>query len=344
MDIIVLAGGYSYEREVSLASGSLIANALLENGHRVLLMDLYLGLKGVSTFEEAYQEYRKETYSFQVKKELPDLEEVRKLKNDPNELIGEKVIAICQSADTVFLALHGEIGENGKLQAVFDLYDIKYTGSDYFGSALAMNKVASKEVMRTHKVLTPDWCLLERPEEESTISAPCVVKPNDNGSSIGVSLVEREENLQKTIEETRQYSSSILIEEKINGREFSVGILGDEALPPIEIIPKTGFYDYENKYQEGATIEICPAEITSEEDHQLKSLAKKVHQILRLGYYSRIDFIIDERGEIYCIEANSLPGMTPTSLFPQEAAAYGLSYNELCEKLVQSAISECEIG
>lgn len=340
MDIVVLAGGYSFEREVSLASGSLIANALLENGHRVLLMDLYLGLKGVSTFEEAYSQYRKEEYSFQVKKELPDLKEIKKLKENPNELIGENVLSICQSADVVFLALHGEIGENGKLQAVFDLYNINYTGSDYFGSALAMNKVASKEIMRNHNILTPDWCLLESREEEWTISAPCVVKPNDNGSSIGVSLVDRENNLEETIEQTRKYSSSILIEEMIHGREFSVGILGDEILPPIEIIPKTGFYDYENKYQEGATIEICPAEITDEEDQQLKQLAKQVHHILRLGDYSRIDFIINDKGEIYCIEANSLPGMTPTSLFPQEAAAIGLSYNELCERLVHSAISD----
>jgi D-alanine-D-alanine ligase len=340
MDIIVLAGGYSFEREVSLASGSLIANALLENGHRVLLLDLYLGLKDVTTFEEAYQKYQKSEYSFKVKKELPNLEQVKELKDKPNELIGENVLPICQSADAVFLALHGEIGENGKLQAVFDLYDIKYTGSDYFGSALAMNKVASKEMMRTHGILTPQWCLLEEEEHPQNITAPCVVKPNDSGSSIGVSIVEKEEDLPQTIKEAQKYSTSILLEEKITGREFSVGILGEKVLPPIEIIPKKGFYDYENKYQEGATIEICPAEITEEENQQLTALARKVHHVLRLGYYSRIDFIIDEKGKAYCIEANSLPGMTPTSLFPQEAFAIGLSYNELCEELIQSAVSD----
>lgn len=340
MDVVVLAGGLSYERDVSLASGSLIANALIENGHRVLLIDLYLGLKDTQSFEEAYKIHKKEKFEFNVKKELPDLEEIKKLKEKPNELIGENVIPIGQSADAVFLALHGEIGENGKLQALFDLYDIKYTGSNYFGSALAMNKVASKEIMRQYKVMTPDWIFLKVEETVPSFPVPCVVKPNENGSSIGVFIVEDSKDLVQTIHETRKYSSSILLEEKIEGREFSVGVLKDKVLPPVEIIPKKGFYDYENKYQEGATIEICPAEIAKEVEERLKECARKVHNSLRLGPYSRTDFIIDNAGEIYCIESNTLPGMTPTSLYPKEAAAIGISYNELCNELIYSALEK----
>lgn len=340
MDIVVLAGGYSYERDVSLASGSLAANALIENGHRVLLIDLYLGLNNVDTFEDAYNRFKKDHYTYEISKRLPDLDMLKKRKANPRELVGENIIPICQTADAVFLSLHGEIGENGQLQALFDLYGICYTGSDYFSSALAMNKFISKELMRQNNILTPDWELLKTAKDIPEMQAPCVVKPNANGSSIGISIIENNKELQEAINAAQAFSSSILLEKKVEGREFSVGILGNDALPVIEIIPKHGFYDYENKYQEGATHEICPAELDLEVTLRMQERAKKVHNILQLGYYSRIDFILDEDGKMYCIEANSLPGMTPTSLFPQEAAAANISFNELCEKLIQSAVEK----
>lgn len=340
MDIVVLAGGYSHEREVSLSSGSLIANALMENGHRVILLDLYFGTKEATSFEEAYQKLKKESYHYKVEKQIPDLNALKSQKEKPNELIGDNIIPISQSADLVFLSLHGELGENGQIQAVFDLYDITYTGTGYLGSAIAMNKILAKEVMRQNGVLTPEWDVLKEGVTHTSMSVPCVVKPDASGSSIGVYIIEDEKDLEEAIMKAKEYSPTVLIEEKIEGREFSVGVLDKEALPAIEIIPKTGFYDYENKYQEGATEEVCPAEISEDISNRMKEIALNVHDALRLEYYSRTDFMVTDDGEIYCIESNTLPGMTPTSLFPQEAGAAGISYNELCDKLAHLAIEK----
>lgn len=339
MNIVVLAGGYSHEREVSLSSGSLIANALMENGHQVILLDLYFGTQAASSFEEAYSKLKKDKYEYTVKRQIPDLDALKAQKEKPNEMIGENIIPICQSADLVFLSLHGELGENGQLQAVFDLYDITYTGAGYLGSAIAMNKILSKEIMAAQDILTPEWEVLEH-GDEPTSDVPCVVKPNASGSSIGVYIVDNKEDLKNAVHEAKKYSSSVLIEEKIEGREFSVGVLEDKALPLIEIIPKSGFYDYENKYQEGATIEICPAELDDTVSSKIQDIALKVFRALRLEYYARIDFIVSNDGRIYFIEANTLPGMTPTSLFPQEAAADGISYNELCNRLAEIALNK----
>lgn len=339
MNIVVLAGGYSHEREVSLSSGSLIANALMENGHQVIMLDLYFGTSEAATFEEAYEKLNKDKYEYKVRKQIPDLNALRAQKEKPNEMIGENIIPICQSADLVFLSLHGELGENGQLQAVFDLYDITYTGTGYLGSAIAMNKILSKEIMSAQGILTPEWEVLEQSDEPSS-AVPCVVKPNASGSSIGVYIVDNKDDLKQAVKEAKKYSPSVLIEEKISGREFSVGVLEGKALPVIEIIPKTGFYDYENKYQEGATVEICPAEVDPAIAEKMQETALEVFKALRLEYYSRIDFMVSEDGGVYCIEANTLPGMTPTSLFPQEAAASGMSYNELCNKLAEIAVSK----
>lgn len=340
MDIVVLAGGFSHEREVSLSSGSLIANALMANGHRVVLLDLYFGTKEASTFEEAYAKLNKDKYEYKVEKQIPDLEALKSQKEKPNELIGDNVITIGQTADLVFLSLHGELGENGQIQAVLDLYDIKYTGTGYLGSAIAMNKILAKEVMRHHGVLTPDWEVLKEGEMKPSMAVPCVVKPDASGSSIGVYIVENESELEEAVVKSKKYSSTVLIEKKVEGREFSIGVLDNVALPAIEIIPKSGFYDYENKYQADATEEVCPANISDDVSDRMKKIALKVHEALRLEYYSRTDFMVTEEGDIYCIEANTLPGMTPTSLFPQEAQAHGISYNELCDKLAHLALEK----
>lgn len=339
MKIVVLAGGYSHEREVSLSSGSLIANALMETGHDVLLLDLYFGTAEASTFDEAHKLLSKDHYDYKVKRQIPDLKALKAQKEKPEEMIGENIIPIAQSADLVFLSLHGELGENGQLQAVFDLYDITYTGTGYLGSAIAMNKLLSKEIMSAQGILTPEWEVVMQGDTPKS-DVPCVVKPNESGSSIGVTIVDNHDDLTKAVEDALQYSPSVLIEEKIEGREFSVGVLENEALPAIEIIPKTGFYDYENKYQEGATIEICPAELDEHIRTRMQAIALDVFKALRLEYYARIDFMVSAEGDIYCIEANTLPGMTPTSLFPQEAAANGMDYNSLCNKLAQIAVDK----
>ena len=331
MKIVVLAGGLSPERDVSLSSGSLIANALMESGHEVLLLDLYEGAEIDVPFHRDFK------YSYRVAEHEPDLEEIMVRNGNRTDHIGRNVIELCRNADKVFLALHGSIGENGQLQAVFDTFGINYTGTGYIGSLLAMDKDISKRLFVLEGIATAEWVLYEFgnsciDEVEKRISYPCVVKPCSCGSSVGVSIVNDRAELETALEFVKKYENSIICEKKINGREFSVGVLLDKALPVIEIIPKTGFYDYKNKYQPGTTIEITPANLSLEETERIQEAALHVHKTLRLGTYSRIDFIHNElTGEFVCLEANTLPGMTPTSLLPQEAQAAGISYRELCE-------------
>ena len=249
------------------------------------------------------------------------------------------MIEICKMADVTFLALHGGAGENGQIQAVLDAHGISYTGSGYEGCLKAMDKSVAKLLMREFGILTPDWRLYTRKESLEPFSFPCVVKPCGCGSSVGVTMVDGEKQWKQALDFAFSYEERILAEVKITGREFSVGILGEKFLPAIEIIPKAGFYDYENKYQAGMTKEICPADLTGEEEKTMGETALKVHRILGLGYYSRVDFIMAEDGSIYCLEANTLPGMTPLSLLPQEAKAAGISYDELCEDIMKHGIT-----
>lgn len=339
MDVVVLAGGLSDERDVSLSSGSQIANALIRKGHRVLLVDLYEGSQ-YADFASAYAAERQEQYTYDVPKVAPDLLALMQQFDNRQELIGPNVIELCQSADVAFLALHGGIGENGKLQALFDLYRIRYTGSGHAGSLLAMDKHLAKQLMVFNGIPTANWLMYRKGEPIPQVEYPCVVKPNDNGSSIGVKMVDNEAGLIQALKEVTQYGERVMIEQKISGREFSVGVLEGEALPIIEIIPKAGFYDYENKYQANATEEVTPAALTESQTRNMQQLALKVHQILGLVGYSRIDFMLAQSGHMYCIEANTLPGMTPTSLLPQEAAVVGLDYDELCERLLTLAFKK----
>jgi D-alanine-D-alanine ligase len=331
MKIVVLAGGYSPEREVSLSSGAMITNALLEKGHEVCLLDSYLGL---SDGEKIWFKKKEDGADFihQIGKKAPDLET---LAEGPGitGFIGNRVIEICRLADVVFLALHGGAGENGQIQAVLDAYGISYTGTDYAGCLKAMDKHLAKLMMRTSGIPTPDWKLYTKGEDTEPFSFPCVVKPCGCGSSVGVAIVEDQKQWEEALCAAFAYEDQILAEVKITGREFSVGVLEGKALPAIEIIPKTGFYDYENKYQPGMTEEICPAEVVKKSADEMERLALLVHKVLGLGYYSRIDFLMEDDGSLYCLEANTLPGMTPFSLLPQEALAAGISYADLCDTI-----------
>jgi D-alanine-D-alanine ligase len=341
MRIVVLAGGLSPERDVSLSSGSLIANALIDNGHDVILIDLYHGIHSDYNQLLFLNKNSEKRYHYKVTLVEPNLEKLKKESAYGENLIGKNVIAICKSVDIVFVSLHGSIGENGQLQAVFDSFGIRYTGTGYIGSLLAMDKDISKKLMITNQIKTANWKLynIQDPNmcDFSDVIYPCVVKPCSCGSSVGVTIVENPTELQRAINCAKVHENMILIEDKIVGREFSVGILNDSALPVIEIIPKVGFYDYKNKYQSGMAEEVCPANISNIITQQIQSVALSVHRALRLGFYSRIDFILDDKNELYCLEANTLPGMTPTSLLPQEARAAGISYNELCEQIAMSA-------
>ncbi len=339
MKIIVLAGGCSPEREVSLTSGSLIANALTANGHRVLLLDVYEGLNDLPDDPDVL--FRADgTYSHRITETVPDLEALKARCNNGRALVGPNVLELCRYADLVFLALHGAMGENGQLQAMLEIYGIRYTGSDYAGSLLAMDKDLAKRLMRDAGIPTPDWCCLEAKKITEKkqlllerVGLPCVVKPCGCGSSVGVSMVDTPEELNVALRNAATWDSRVLVEKKITGRELTVGILNGSCLPAVEIIPIDGFYDYKNKYQ-GSTKEICPAEIPTEVAKQAEELTLRGFSALRLRGYARFDYILDDRGSLWCLEANTLPGMTPTSLLPQAAAAVGIGYEELCERIV----------
>jgi D-alanine-D-alanine ligase len=344
MKIVVLAGGLSPERDVSLTSGSLIANALMDKGHDVVMADVYEGLEFPSCKEEVFRKpsggFR---YSFEVPSVAPDLNELVIKNHGQKALIGKNILELCMIADVVFIALHGAMGENGQLQAVLECFNIRYTGSDYCGSLLAMDKDLSKKLIRFCGVPTADWLIVDAGEPSmqkvrETIGFPCVIKPVHCGSSVGVSMVDKEEDWADAVRTAILYEPLVLAEKKIAGREFSVGVMEGRALPPIEIIPLTGFYDYKNKYQKGLTEEVCPAQLDPKQTQKICEYAVAVHAALRLGSYSRIDFILGDDGEFYCLEANTLPGMTPTSLLPQEAAQTGLSYADLCDKIVQMSV------
>jgi D-alanine-D-alanine ligase len=338
LKIVVLAGGYSPEREVSLTSGSLIANALIENGHEVLLLDVYVGMRELPKCPDSL--FSVKPYPvYRVGDVVPDLEKLRAECQNGEALIGANVLYLCSLADKTFLALHGSMGENGQLQATLDTHGIRYTGSGYLGSAVAMDKDLSKRLMRDAGVPTPDWVYFDVKSGKldqviKNIGFPAVEKPCDCGSSVGVSMMNNQEELANALQTVSEWGRYALIEKKIEGRELTVGVINGKALPSVEILPpEEGFYDYKNKYQ-GTTRELCPAPIPKETEERLGALALRTFDALRLGGYARFDFMMDENGGLWCLEANSLPGMTPTSLLPQEAAALGISYRELCEMIV----------
>lgn len=335
LKIVVLAGGLSPEREVSLTSGSLIANALIENGHRVLLLDVYRGIRELpAEIDTLFCTAPIPVHS--VSDTVPDLGALKEESGNGEALIGANVLKLCAAADRVFLALHGSMGENGQLQATLDTHGISYTGSGYVGSLLAMDKEISKQLFVAAGVPTPAWVTVnvrDGREDAKRIGLPCVVKPCDCGSSVGVSIVETAEQLELALDEAARWCDRVIVEKKIVGRELTVGILHGETLPAVEIIPKEGFYDYKNKYQ-GTTEEICPADIPPHVANEAARLTKLGFDALRLGDYARFDFLLDADERLWCLEANSLPGMTPTSLLPMAAAAVGISYRTLCERIV----------
>ena len=344
MKITVLAGGLSHEREVSLSSGSLIAGALVRRGHEVCLVDLYTG-KAIDGTAPAFT--RDPISPYLVSRAVPDLAALKASTGNGERRMAENIPALCREADGVFVALHGDVGENGQLQAYLDMACIPYPGSGYAGSLLAMDKDLTKQLLTRAGVPTAPWvfCDLTHCTPEAAVSRietelgyPVVVKPCSGGSSVGVSMADTREELTAAIKKCALYETALLAERRIVGRELTVSYLGGEVLPAVEIIPLTGFYDYENKYQAGKTTEICPAPLTKAETAALEEATRKGFEALRLRGYARFDFILDENGTPWCLEANTLPGMTPTSLLPQAAAAVGIGYDELCERMVMMAV------
>lgn len=345
MKVVVLAGGTSTERDVSLTSGKMIYKALKSRGHKVVLADVFLGLpqesvEGLDTIFERQQDWAKEIGSISAIN--PDIEKIKALRPDwKKNFFGPNVINLCQRADVVFMALHGENGENGKIQAYFDMMGITYTGTDYVSSALAMDKALAKELFAYNGIPTPMGIRLKAGEiEQQRIPYPCIVKSCKGGSSVGVVIANNDEEYEAAKKEAFKYDDEVVIEQFIKGREFSVGVMEGKALPIIEIAPIQGFYDYKNKYQEGSAIETCPADLDKEKSKEMQEYAEKVFEVLRLKCYARMDFMMSHEGELYCLEANTLPGMTPTSLLPQEAQAIGIGYEDLCEKIIEIALKK----
>lgn len=329
MRIAVLMGGTSAEREVSLASGKAIVKALRERGHEVSTVDTATGY--VPPEAEAAL--------------LPEGVHAAPPEAPANPIAPMELAAVAQvrEAEVAFLALHGGIGEDGTVQALLDLMGVPYTGSGPLGSAIAMDKDVSKRLFRDAQVPTLPWRVARAPDFaydpdtiEDLIGFPCIVKPSKQGSSVGMTVVTEVGQLADAVREAAQYDTEVMIERFARGRELTVGILGDQALPPVEIRPKKGIYDYESKYTPGMTEYLCPAPLEEETVAQMQSYALRAFRVLKLRGYARIDFILAKE-QLWCLEANTLPGMTATSLLPKAAAAAGLTFPDLCERIVQQA-------
>lgn len=341
MNIVVLAGGISTERAISIVSGTGVCQALRQAGHKAILLDVFCGLEQVEEENLFPEEYDCEKACAYMKSFD---ESIEKLKAERREFFGPNVIMLCQKADMVFLALHGENGENGKVQAFFDLLGIRYTGTGHLSSAMAMDKGITKQMFAMGKVPTPKGCTLKKADCDGSIPAgmqlPLVVKTCCGGSSVGVYIANTMEEYTQALKDAFSYEDEVVIEEYIKGREFSVAVVDGVAYPIIEIAPLQGFYDYKNKYQAGSTIETCPANLSAELTKKMQAYAEAGYRALRLESYARLDFMMRENGDMFCLEANTLPGMTPTSLIPQEAAALGMSYPELCDELIRVSLKK----
>ena len=351
MKIVVLAGGLSTERNVSLVSGTGVCRALREKGHQAILVDMFLGLENYTgELKDIFDAPDGLCGEARIERTAPDLEQVRRSRRDQSpSMLGKDVLAVCSMADVVFLALHGACGEDGRIQAALDLLGVPYTGSDYISSAMAMDKSVAKRFMDTTGIRTAPWRSIRYGEEDiprlvEELAVPCAVKIVNGGSSIGVELPDTKEELAQALRNVLRYGDHVVVEKKIRGRELTVAVLGDRYLPAVEIIPKADYFNYETKYQAGDATEVCPAPITEEQWHEMGEMALKLHRALGLDIYSRTDFLLDENGTPWCLEVNTLPGMTPTSLVPQEAAAVGISYGDLCELIVRESLKERKAG
>jgi D-alanine-D-alanine ligase len=328
MKIAVLFGGTSEEREVSIASAAQIIPALRGLGHEVIAIDTATGQLPPSS------EQRLLTSG--VGPEPPSTSSLANMRESALTLTANA--ANLRGVDVVFLALHGGAGEDGHIQAVLDLAGLAYTGSNHIASATAMDKDLSKRLFRDAGVATPPWRMAPVPEETVAreLGWPSVVKPNKQGSTVGLSIVREAQDLSAAIELARRYDDEVMVERFIAGRELTVGILDGQALPVGEIIPKGEIFDYEAKYQTGAALEIFPADLPTAATAELQQLAVRAHDALKLGFYSRVDFRMDKQGSFWCLEANSLPGMTAVSLLPQAARVAGIDFPTLLERICRA--------
>jgi D-alanine-D-alanine ligase len=336
MKIAVLFGGTSQERDVSIASASQIIPALRGLGHHVIAIDTVTGrLTG---------EAEKKLLTSGVGPEPPSSTALANMRESALALTSNA--SDIRDVDVVFLALHGGAGEDGRVQAVLDLAGMAYTGSNHIASATAMDKDLSKRLFRAAGVPTADWLMAPvlAHDVAEALGWPVVVKPDKQGSTVGLSIVREAGALAKAIEVAGRFDDEVMVERFIPGRELTVGILEGEALPVGEIITKSGLFDYEAKYQAGAAREIFPADLSPAKTTELQRLAVRAHHALKLGEYSRIDFRMDPEGRFWCLEANSLPGMTASSLLPQAAKVAGIDFPKLVERICRAALVAKRVG
>jgi len=325
MKIAVLFGGNSSERDVSIASGAQVAKALRQAGHHVVAVDTFRGILNAHEQENLLARG--------VAPEPPDDRDLKVIRAKTGSIVQPSYFI---DADIVFLALHGGSGEDGTIQSVFEAAGICYTGSNHVGSAAAMDKDLAKRLLMAAKVPTPPWLMapVDGVVAVRELGLPLVVKPNKQGSTVGLTVVKSVTGFEKAVREAYRHDDEVMLEGFVPGREFTVGILGERALAVDEIIPKCSeIFDYQSKYQADGAEEIFPAALSKEKTHELQELALRVHHALKLRDYSRADFRMDEAGRFWCLEANTLPGMTARSLLPQSAAAMGITFPDLCDEI-----------
>jgi D-alanine-D-alanine ligase len=332
LKVAVLFGGDSMERDVSAASAAQVVRALRERGHDVIAIDAARGMLSPAS--------ERELLTGRIDRLPPPQTEER---GGLPAIVGPTGAAPpLRDVDLVFLALHGGSGENGAIQSVLDLASVPYTGSGRLASAIAWDKDVAKRLFLEAGVPTPEW--LMTPVAAKTVAAkigyPAIVKPNGQGSTVGLTLVESPRKLKAAIAAATRFDSEVMIERYIPGRELTVGVLGGEALAVGEIVPAHGpIFDYAAKYQPGGAQEIFPADLTAKQTRRVQELGVKVHKALKLDDYSRTDFRMDAKGGIWCLEVNTLPGLSASSLLPRAARAVGIDFPELCERICRSALA-----
>ncbi len=328
INIVIVVGGASAEREVSKDTGKNIYNALLLLGYNVKIIDPAYGLnqpENIDAFfaDEPYSEIKARNYI---------------------ECINSNLF---NNIDAVFNALHGSWGEDGIIQSLFELRGLRYTGTKVLGSSVAMDKMFSKISFEHFKVKTPKWFIIEKDENDinliiekinSEFGFPCVIKSNNQGSTVGLTICRSKEEVEKAIRLSRKHSDRTLVEEYIKGYDLTVGVLDNKCFAPLEMKPKSGFYDYESKYKPGLTEYEVPANFPKEVLTELKDQAYKAFIAVGASDYSRVDFRLSEDQIPYCLEVNTLPGMTNTSLLPKAAQVDGISYEQLVDRIVKLAL------
>ena len=328
MNIVVICGGFSTEREVSLASGSAVASALKELGHTVSLADPSLG--------KDQEPADSEVYKTKPGRKPPSISDY-----DYGKALEMFDSAALKDAEIAFIALHGTFGEDGTIQALLEAAGLKYTGSKLLASALAMDKDISKKMFREAGIPVLDWTMVRDGKvfySDEDMDFPMVVKPNDQGSTVGFGIANSSDELDKAAAEAAKYSNHVMVEKYIKGRELTVAVLGKEALPIVEIKPKHKSYDYESKYTPGMSEYVCPADLPEQVEVMVQLAALKAFNALGCRHYARIDFLIDSDDRFYCLEVNTLPGLTKTSLVPKAAKAVGMSFKDLVEAIVDMAV------